>query len=81
MNSITLYQKLTIMSTLTKMATGLTLYHFVIQQSHQKNGGNNNMKRTFEEWLKIIHNMTMDDYYNLNEYQQTALHLEYTGWQ
>ena len=39
-----------------------------------------NMKRTFEEWLKIIYNMTMEDFYKLNEYQQTALRLEYRGW-
>lgn len=38
------------------------------------------MKRTFSEWLKIIHNMTMEDYYNLNEYAQKALQLEYKGW-
>lgn len=38
------------------------------------------MKRTFEEWLKIVHNMTMEDFYKLNEYQQKALRLEYRGW-
>ena len=38
-------------------------------------------KRTFSEWLKIIHNMTMEQYYELNEYAQKALQLEYRGWQ
>lgn len=37
-------------------------------------------KRTFSEWLKIIHNMEMWQYYELNEYQQKALQLEYRGW-
>ncbi len=37
-------------------------------------------KRTFEDWLKRVHNMTMADFYNLNDYQQTALRLEYEGW-
>ena len=39
-----------------------------------------NMKRTFEQWLKVIYNMTMEDYYKLNIYQQKALQLEYKGW-
>lgn len=35
---------------------------------------------TFEEWLKKIHNLTYKDYLELNEYQQTALRLEFRGW-
>ena len=38
------------------------------------------MKRTFSEWLKIVHNMEMWQYYKLNEYAQKALQLEYKGW-
>lgn len=35
------------------------------------------VKRTFEEYLEIIHNMTYADYLQLNEYQQKALDIQY----
>ena len=34
-------------------------------------------KRTFEEFLQIIHNMGYAEYLELNEYQQKALDIEY----
>lgn len=33
---------------------------------------------TFNDFLKVIHNMTMSDYYNLNDLQKKALWMEYT---
>ena len=37
----------------------------------------NNNKRTFEEFLKIVYNMTLADYYILNDLQKKALECEY----
>lgn len=36
-----------------------------------------NSKRTFEEFLKIIHAMTMADYEALNDYQKKAAEIDY----
>lgn len=40
---------------------------------------NNTMKtkRTFEEFLRIIHGMGLAEYLDLNEYQKKALEIEY----
>lgn len=45
-----------------------------------KRKGRTVIKRDFQTWLKTIHNMTMEEYYQLNIYQQKALQLEYNGW-
>ena len=37
-------------------------------------------KRTFEEFLQIIHGMTLSDYLELNECQKKALEIEYKGY-
>lgn len=34
-------------------------------------------KRTFEEFLRIIHNISYTDYIGLNEFQRKALEIEY----
>lgn len=34
-------------------------------------------KRTFEEFLLIVHNMSLEEWLELNEYQKKALDIEY----
>lgn len=34
-------------------------------------------RRTFEEFLRIIHNISYTDYIGLNEFQRKALEIEY----
>ena len=57
--------------------TGKSISQIIEERFTKKEEATMKAKRTFEEFLKIIHNMTLADYLELNEYQKKALEIEY----
>ena len=49
----------------------------LIKYKLEKENNTMKTKRTFEEFLRIIHGMGLAEYLDLNEYQKKALEIEY----
>lgn len=66
------------------MKNGLTLFSknsilvFVKEKLHIKKG-DRNMIKTFEEFIKQIYFISLEEYFNLNEYQKEAIRMDYRG--
>lgn len=57
--------------------TGKSISQIIEERFTEKEEVTMKAKRTFEEFLQIIHNMGYAEYLELNEYQQKALDIEY----